>query len=91
MDETTHRVTLPMSDYRDLKEKKSRAKEKTNEWKRSLSSVQDFISHLIGEVEEPDRLIEDFNKRRDDVTVERDGLDVSITIHADTDAEELQD
>lgn len=58
-------------------------REQFEQFKNDLSYVQDFISILLGEVEDPEPLIEQFNKNRKGVTVVRDGLDVKIQIDQD--------
>lgn len=83
MDETQHTVTLPLKDYRQLKTELSNVREQFEQFKNDLSYVQDFVSILLGEIEDPEPLIDQFNKNREGVTVIKDGKDVAIEINQD--------
>jgi uncharacterized coiled-coil DUF342 family protein len=80
MNPSNHTVTLPLEDYEELKERLDEAERQVEKWKRPLSGIQDFISFLLDEVEDPDPIIEEFNNRRDTIQIVREGKEITFKI-----------
>lgn len=71
MDETTHTVTLPLEDYRELKQEKSDAQSTVDKWKEALEPIATFVSMMVDSLDGAEEMIKKFNDRHEDVQIER--------------------